>query len=83
MVDLNLMRFGKYKGQPLEVVARDRRYTAWLLLQDWFRRQYTGISKKLSALREVERNRPKVRAAAKRAAATRWWEAQIDLQEVA
>ncbi|MDR2560745.1 MAG: hypothetical protein LBC63_03105 [Holophagales bacterium] len=35
--------FGKYKGQPLEVLIADKSYTAWLVAQDWFRERYQSI----------------------------------------
>lgn len=38
-----LVPFGKYKGQPLEVLAQDRKYLDWLMEQGWFRERYQGI----------------------------------------
>lgn len=38
-----LIPFGKYKGQPVEVLAQDREYCDWLLTQDWFRTRFTAI----------------------------------------
>jgi hypothetical protein len=35
--------FGKYKGQPIEVLANDRGYLDWLTAQSWFRERYAGI----------------------------------------
>jgi hypothetical protein len=39
--------FGKYKGQPIEVLAEDHQYAEWLLAQPWFRdkfpNHYTSI----------------------------------------
>jgi hypothetical protein len=35
--------FGKYRGQPLEVLAADRQYADWLMAQPWFRDRYSGI----------------------------------------
>jgi uncharacterized protein (DUF3820 family) len=35
--------FGKYKGQPIEVLAQDRQYLDWLTAQDWFRDRHAGI----------------------------------------
>jgi hypothetical protein len=32
-----IIPFGKYKGQPIEALAGDPQYVAWLLQQDWFR----------------------------------------------
>ena len=31
-----VIEFGKYKGQPLEVLINDPQYTQWLLAQEWF-----------------------------------------------
>jgi hypothetical protein len=39
----NVVPFGKYKGQPFEVLAQDRPYLEWLAAQDWFRERYSGI----------------------------------------
>ena len=39
----NVVPFGKYKGQPIEVLAQDRPYLDWLTAQDWFRERYSGI----------------------------------------
>lgn len=36
----NSITFGKYKGQTLERMLRDRKYCEWLLQQDWFKQQY-------------------------------------------
>jgi hypothetical protein len=35
--DTNIVRFGRYKGQPVEAMAADRGYCDWLLAQPWFR----------------------------------------------
>lgn len=35
-----LIPFGKYKGQPIEVLQADRQYTDWLTQQQWFREKY-------------------------------------------
>lgn len=35
--------FGKYKGQPIEVLASDPKYCEWLSCQDWFRSRYSSI----------------------------------------
>ena len=32
--------FGKYDGQSLSIMLRDRQYCKWILLQDWFKSQY-------------------------------------------
>lgn len=39
----NIINFGKYKGQPLEVLQNDKQYTDWLMGQDWFRDRYQGM----------------------------------------
>lgn len=39
----NIVPFGKYKGQPVEMLAQDRPYLEWLSAQDWFRERYAGI----------------------------------------
>jgi hypothetical protein len=38
-----LVPFGKYKGQPVEVLAQDKEYCEWLAGQDWFRTRFTAI----------------------------------------
>jgi uncharacterized protein (DUF3820 family) len=47
MIDLNpsksVVPFGKYKGQPVEILAQDKPYLDWLSAQDWFRERYSGI----------------------------------------
>jgi hypothetical protein len=40
---LEIIPFGKYKGQPVDALAEDRPYCEWLLQQDWFRTRYTAI----------------------------------------
>lgn len=32
--------FGKYRGQTLPILLKDRGYCSWLLKQDWFEKQY-------------------------------------------
>lgn len=39
----DIIPFGKYKGQPVEVLAADKSYTDWLMSQDWFRERYQGM----------------------------------------
>ena len=43
--DMNtqLVPFGKYKGQPMEVMQMDTKYCEWLATQDWFREQYGNV----------------------------------------
>jgi hypothetical protein len=35
--------FGKYKGQPVEVLLADEGYRDWLMSQDWFRNRFGNI----------------------------------------
>lgn len=39
----DIVPFGKYRGQPVEVLAADRDYTDWLMAQPWFRDRYQNI----------------------------------------
>jgi hypothetical protein len=39
----DLVPFGKYKGQPVEVLAADKSYCEWLAGQEWFRTRFTAI----------------------------------------
>ena len=38
-----LIPFGKYKGQPVEVLQNDPQYTEWLLSQPWLIERYQSI----------------------------------------
>jgi len=38
-----LIPFGKYKGQPIEVLAADREYLEWLQAQPWFPERFPQI----------------------------------------
>lgn len=38
-----LIPFGKYKGQPIEVLQHDQQYIDWLMGQDWFRTKYQMV----------------------------------------
>lgn len=40
--------FGKYKGQPVEVMAADTDYCEWLTGQKWFRGKYRNLYKALT-----------------------------------
>ena len=42
-MNMQLVPFGKYKGQPIEVMQMDTRYCEWLATQDWFREQYGNV----------------------------------------
>ena len=35
--------FGKYKGQPVEILQGDSDYLQWLLAQDWFRTRFASV----------------------------------------
>lgn len=39
----NLVPFGKYKGQPMEVMKMDTQYCDWIAQQDWFRERYGNL----------------------------------------
>jgi hypothetical protein len=43
MSKLEIVPFGKYRGQPVEALAGDRDYCEWLSQQDWFRTRYPSI----------------------------------------
>src|SRR5260221_12243408 len=38
-----IVPFGKYKGQPVEVMQQDHQYVEWLMAQGWFRERFGGI----------------------------------------
>lgn len=38
-----IIPFGKYRGQPLEVLASDKSYLDWLTAQDWFRSKFGNL----------------------------------------
>ena len=38
-----IIPFGKYKGQPVEVLSQDKQYLDWLMQQDWFNTRYASI----------------------------------------
>lgn len=40
---MRLVPFGKYKGQPVEVMQMDSGYCEWLSTQDWFRERYANV----------------------------------------
>jgi len=40
---MEIIPFGKYKGQPLEAIKHDEQYLDWLSSQDWFREKYANI----------------------------------------
>ncbi|HXP53159.1 MAG TPA: hypothetical protein VN922_24660 [Bacteroidia bacterium] len=43
-MNTELVPFGKYKGQPLEVLQNDKPYLEWLQTQDWFKERYQQIN---------------------------------------
>jgi hypothetical protein len=40
---VEVVPFGKYKGQPVEVLQQDPQYVEWLQGQDWFRQRHQNI----------------------------------------
>lgn len=46
---MNIVPFGKYKGQPVEVMAQDAQYLTWLQAQSWFIERYKRIHELLLA----------------------------------
>ena len=38
-----IVPFGKYKGQPVEVLAADAEYCEWLTAQPWFKARYLNV----------------------------------------
>lgn len=38
-----IVPFGKYKGQPAEVMAADRDYCDWLMAQPWFAERFRDV----------------------------------------
>jgi len=39
-LDINTITFGKYKDKKIETILKDRKYSKWLLDQDWFKKNY-------------------------------------------
>jgi hypothetical protein len=39
----DLIPFGKYKGQPIEVLQSDPQYVDWLMQQDWVRQRFPSV----------------------------------------
>lgn len=39
-LDVNTITFGKYKDKKIESILKDRKYSNWLLEQDWFQKNY-------------------------------------------
>jgi len=42
-MQLEIVPFGKYKNQPVEVLKNDKQYLDWLNAQDWFKSRYQNI----------------------------------------
>jgi len=40
---IEIIPFGKYKGQPIEVLQSDKQYMEWIMTQDWFVQKYPSI----------------------------------------
>jgi len=40
---IEIIPFGKYKGQPIEVLQSDKQYMDWIMTQDWFIEKYPSI----------------------------------------
>jgi hypothetical protein len=38
-----VVNFGKYRGQPIEILASDRGYCDWLMAQPWFRERHQNL----------------------------------------
>ena len=36
----DIIPIGKYKGKPIDILAKDKDYTDWLLAQSWFKQKY-------------------------------------------
>lgn len=44
-----MMRFGKYSGQSISTVRRDRPYCRWLCSQVWFAERFPALHRRLAA----------------------------------
>lgn len=53
-VTQDTVHFGKYKGQPLSRVLRDRNYCAWLLKQEWMQEQYAYFYNRIREYRPLQ-----------------------------
>jgi uncharacterized protein (DUF3820 family) len=49
MISPEVIPFGKYKGQPVEVVAADTDYCEWLTAQKWFKGKYQSLYRTLTS----------------------------------
>jgi hypothetical protein len=43
MAETTIVPFGKYKGQPVEVLSEDRAYADWLLAQGWLKQRFPDL----------------------------------------
>lgn len=43
MGDAHIVPFGKYRGQPIEVLAQDASYRDWLMAQPWFGERFPNL----------------------------------------
>lgn len=46
----NIIPFGKYKGQTIDILLADEKYAEWLAAQQWFRERFTDLFKALTAI---------------------------------
>lgn len=53
-MDITVVPIGKYKGQPLEVLFADQKYSEWLLAQAWFIDRYAELAQLLRMGRLAE-----------------------------
>lgn len=40
---MSTVTFGKYRGQPLSVLIKDKQYLQWCQQQDWFQKKYPDL----------------------------------------
>lgn len=45
-----IIPFGKYKGQPVEILQADPKYSEWLQAQQWFREKFMDLFSMVSAV---------------------------------
>lgn len=71
-----VMPFGKYRGERLDVVARDSSYADWLVDQHWFKSKYASLFElltgdpRLAQIRRLEQEREPIAEQKRRALAT-------------
>lgn len=54
MTDVSIVPIGKYKGQPVERLMADEKYSEWLLAQAWFLDRYADLAQLLRMGRLTE-----------------------------